>query len=54
MKVIEAITALALTAPVLAFYFVIASEAFVGPREQYVLVAPTAFASICSAYGAKR
>jgi hypothetical protein len=46
---INTLTALALTAPVLAFYFVIASEAFSPPREQYMLVSATSFSQICAA-----
>ena len=48
-EVLHTLTALALTAPILAFYVIIASEAFVEPTERYVLVSPTAFSQICSA-----
>ena len=47
---LHTLTALALCAPVLAFYYVIASEAFGKPTEQYVLVSPSAFSQICSAF----
>jgi len=45
-EVLHTLTALALTAPILAFYVMLASEAFVQPTERYVLVAPTAFSQI--------
>jgi hypothetical protein len=44
MKIIHALTALALIAPVLMFYIVIAGEALGWNRTEYtMLVTPTAF-----------
>jgi hypothetical protein len=47
-------TALALCAPILAFYVVIASEAFGGPSENYLLVSTTSFSQICNAWAKDR
>ena len=48
---LHTLTALALTAPILAFYVVIASEAFGWrPTERAMLITPTALASACAAY----
>jgi hypothetical protein len=48
---LHAIVALALTAPILAFYLVIAGEAlgYSQPAERFVYLAPSLLGQICSA-----
>jgi hypothetical protein len=50
-EVLHTLTALALTAPILAFYLVIASEAlgYQQPAERLVYVAPSSFSQFCAA-----
>ena len=50
-EVLHTLTAFALTAPILAFYLVIASEAlgYSQPAERLAYVAPSSFGQICAA-----
>jgi hypothetical protein len=50
-EVMHTLTALALTAPILAFYLVIASEAlgYQRPAERLAYIAPSSFGQICAA-----
>jgi hypothetical protein len=49
LEALHTLVALALCAPILVFYLVIASEMFGQPTEHYMLVSTTSFAQICSA-----